>query len=126
MKNFNILRRIPISLYVMYQAAKLEDPRRCCTMGYPSETHLKLKSHEILFIHNIHFSDQIIFKFCTEHGSNTAVLCAKFHNDLTTEQWGMGKWDFTRFEFEMRFRWISFIVQQPMAPIQTWDAEASA
>ena len=30
-------------------------------------------------------SCQIILKFCTEHGSITAMLCANFKNDLTTE-----------------------------------------
>ena len=33
-----------------------------------------------------HFSCQIIFKICTEHGSDTSMLCAKFQNDLTTWQ----------------------------------------
>ena len=28
----------------------------CCNIGYHSETHLKLKSHEILFVHNIRVS----------------------------------------------------------------------
>ena len=27
----------------------------------------------------------IVLKFCTEHGSNTAVPCAKFQNDFTAE-----------------------------------------
>ena len=33
-----------------------------------------------------HFICEIVLKFCTEHDSDTAVLCAKFQNDLTTEQ----------------------------------------
>ena len=36
-----------------------------------------LKLYEISFVHNIHFSCPIILKFCTEHDSVTAVLCAK-------------------------------------------------
>ena len=61
-------------------------PWGCCNIGYPSETHLKLKSCEIFFAHNICFIYPIILKFCTEHGSITAVLCAKFQNDRTTEK----------------------------------------
>ena len=38
---------------------------------------------------------------CAEHGSHTAVLCAKFQNDSTTELDFMNKWDFARFEFMM-------------------------
>ena len=69
-----------------------------CNIRYPSETHLKPKSHEILFVHNLFISYPIVFeilhrarqcliqwfwnfarstavsypmvlKFCTEHGS---------------------------------------------------------
>ena len=47
---------------------------------YLSEIHLKLKSRETSFIHNICFSYPIILKFFTEHGSDTAMLCAKFQN----------------------------------------------
>ena len=43
-------------------------------------THAKLKSIEISFVQNTHFSSQIILNICTEHGSDTAVLCAKFRN----------------------------------------------
>ena len=47
-----------------------------------SKTHLKFKSREISFDQNIHFSCQIVLKFCTEHGSYTAVLCAKFQKTI--------------------------------------------
>ena len=56
-----------------------------CNIGCASETHLKLKFREILFTHNLLLSYQIILKFCTKHGSITAVLCAKLQNDLTNE-----------------------------------------
>ena len=49
-----------------------------CNIGYPSEIHLKLKSRENPFTHNICRISPIILKFCIEHGSDTAVLCAKF------------------------------------------------
>ena len=52
-----------------------------CNIGYPPQTHLKLKSHKILFIYKIHFICVIILKFCTEHGSINAMLCAKLQND---------------------------------------------
>ena len=45
----------------------------------------------------------IVLKFCTEHSSITAMLCAKFWNDQTTEKWVVGKWVFSRFEFKVRF-----------------------
>ena len=38
-----------------------------------------------IFVHNLNFNRPIILKFCTEHGSDTAVLCAKFQNDWTTK-----------------------------------------
>ena len=62
-------------------------PGVLCNIGYPSETYLKLKCREILFDHNIRFNCPIGLKFCTEHGSDTAVLCAKFQSDQSTEAW---------------------------------------
>ena len=38
----------------------------------------KHKSCEIYFVNNIHFCCPILLKFCTEHGSDTAMLFAKF------------------------------------------------
>ena len=46
---------------------------------------LKLKSRQISFVHNLHLSCPIISKFCTEHSSVTAMLCANFQNNLATE-----------------------------------------
>ena len=54
------------------------EPGVLYNMGYPPETYLKLKSREISFPHNLFSSNPIVLKFSTEHGSNTAVLCAKF------------------------------------------------
>ena len=39
----------------------------------------------------------MILKFCTEHGSITAVLCANFQNDFTTKMDVMDEQEFTRF-----------------------------
>ena len=55
-----------------------------CNIGYPSETHLQIKSREIWFVHDIHISSLITSDFCTEHGGITAMLCAKFRNDWVT------------------------------------------
>ena len=51
-------------------------------IGYLSETQLKLKSRESSFAHDVLLSCQIALKLYTEHGSVTAVLCAKFQNHL--------------------------------------------
>ena len=82
-------------------------------MEYPSEKHLKLKSRKISFVHNSHIEFPIILKFCTEHGSTTAVLCAKFQNYWTIKTDVMDERDFTRFEFKMLFGQISHIAHGP-------------
>ena len=48
---------------------------RCCKIGFPSETHLRLQFREISFVCYLLFSWQITLKFCTERHSITAVLC---------------------------------------------------
>ena len=63
----------------------------------PSETDLQLKSYEIAFAYNLLLSCQMVLKFCTEHGSITAVLCAKFQNHLANEIGFMDKQDLVRF-----------------------------
>ena len=73
----------------------------------------KLKSGKISFVHNFRFSCPISLKFRTEHGSDTAVLCAKFQNDWLTEACVIGKPDFVRFGFKMCFGRISHIAQGP-------------
>ena len=54
-------------------------PHALCNMEYPSKMHNKLKSRKVSFPHNLFCSCTSIAKFCTEHGSITAMLCAKFH-----------------------------------------------
>ena len=56
---------------------------------------------------------QIILKVCTEHSSNTAVFCAKFQNNLTTEVDIVDKRDFERFEFKISFSYGN----NPQGPI---------
>ena len=62
---------------------------------------------QISFVHNIRLNNPIVLKFCTEHGSITVVLCAKFQYDWTTETNVMDERYFSRFEFEISFRRIS-------------------
>ena len=55
-----------------------------CKIGFAPETHRKLKSHKMSFVHNFFLSWTIVLIFHTEHGSNTVVLPAKSQNDLPT------------------------------------------
>ena len=97
-------------------------------IGYPSETHVKLKSREISLVHDIRLNKPSVLIFCTEHGSITAVLCAKFRNDCTIETDVTGKRDFARLEIKMSFGQISYIAKHPRflrsylayMPIQIW------
>ena len=74
-----------------------------------SKTQLKCKSREIPFAHILFFSCPIVLQFCIEHGSATAVLCAKLQNNWATKKDVMDQWDFVRFGFEMNLEGISFI-----------------
>ena len=84
-------------------------PRVLCNIGYPSETHGKLKSREISFAHNLFINYPIVLNFCTVHGSITAVLCAKFQNDWTIARDIIDERVFARFEFKMSFGRISYM-----------------
>ena len=64
----------------------------------------KLKFRKMSFIHNICYCYLIVLKFCTEHGSITAVLCAKFQNHWTTEKNAMDRWHFMRFDLKLSLR----------------------
>ena len=79
-----------------------------CNIGYPSETHLKLKSREISFAHSLFIRYPIALEFCT------AVLCAKFQNDWTTETNVMVERGFAGFEFKMSFGRIYYFTQHPL------------
>ena len=81
-----------------------------CNEKYPSETHLKLKSRKISFVHNIHLNNPIVLNFCTEHGSITAMLCAKFENIWTTEIDIMDEWDFARFGLTMSLQTYPWLI----------------
>ena len=64
----------------------------------------KLKFRKMSLIHNICYSCLIVLKFCTEHGSITAVLCAKFQNHWTTDKNAMDRWHFMRFDLKRSLR----------------------
>ena len=68
-----------------------------CNVGCPSETDLKPKSREISFAHNLLLSYLIVLKFCTEHGSGSAVVYANFKNGRTVGAIVMYERDFVRF-----------------------------
>ena len=69
------------------------------------------------FVQNIQFSCQIILKICTEHGSETVVLCANFQNGLMSKQLIMGKWYFMGFQFKINFGRIAYIATD----LVTWE-----
>ena len=80
----------------------------CCTC-------FKLKScSELKFCgelpgaHKLFLNLQIVSKLCTEHGRDTAMLCAKFQYNVTTEMDVMDEWDFVRVEFKISFWAISY------------------
>ena len=63
-----------------------------CKLGYPSETHVNLKSRRMLCVHNIRAICPIVLKFCSRPNNVIAVLCA---------------------EFQIRLGRISYIAQPP-------------
>ena len=75
-----------------------------CNIEYPSEIHLKLKSRESLFSHNLFVSYLIALKW---NGSDTAMLCAKFQNDWAIETGVMDSRDFTGFCVTLWALWIA-------------------
>ena len=110
----------------MLLAHYLSGPVEVCNIGYTSETHFKLKSREISCVYNIRFSCLVVSKFCTEHGSITAVLYATFQNDRAIAKLVTGKQYFRRFQFKIRFGRISYIAQghsaRPLAHYTNWPS----
>ena len=66
------------------------------------------KSCEILFAYKSFLRDSIVLKFCTEHGSDTAMLCAKFQNNWTIQVDVMDELHLTGFEFKMSFGHVTW------------------
>ena len=76
------------------------EPGGCCKAGKLSKSYLKLKSREILTTTAFISARQIVSQICREHGSDYAVFCVTFQNDLTNKTVAYG---WTRF----RELWIS-------------------
>ena len=68
----------------------------------PTKHILHFKFRPISSVHNIYLVCSIILKFCTEHDSITAVLCAKFQNDQVIARLVIGKW----FLWDLSSRWV--------------------
>ena len=79
----------------------------------PSETDLKYKFRKDAFVHRNLISCPIVLKFCTEHGSTTAVPGAKSQSDWTIRADFMGERNFARFEFKISFGRIRHIASPP-------------
>ena len=88
----------------------------------PSGIHLKLKSRKISFAHNFCRRRWILLKFCREHGSQTAVFCAKFQKDSLTQMDVIWKWDLAIFHGKWHFGRIVYSGKGP-GPRYTkrWD-----
>ena len=82
----------------------------CFSIANPSETSPKLKSPKDLLA-----NDQLrnCQEFCTEHGSDTAMLCGKFQNNWTIMMNVIKQCDFVIFEFKVHFVQISYISSAP-------------
>ena len=100
----------------------------CGDIGYPSKTHLETQiwAH---FTHTHHpvFSCPIILKFCTEHGSDTTMLCAKLQNDGARKMYVLDECNFTRCGSNTGFGWISYttLLNQLILSSQwQWDINA--
>ena len=79
-----------------------------CNLGYiPPKLVLRSNPARSLY--------QIVMKFCTEHGSITAVLCAKLQNDLTL-LWILETNEISRdvgLRWVMSFKTMSYIATVP-------------
>ena len=72
-------------LWFSWFVITLQEPEALCNKRYPSETHLKPKSRQISFTHNLFTSKQIVWNFAQ---STVVVLpCSmqKNRNDWTIE-----------------------------------------
>ena len=81
--------------------SRTQNTETCCNIWH-HKTHLKLKFCKISLVHNIHFGCSVFLKLCTEHGSDTAVLCAKFQNDWINLIWVMA----SKFLADVTLKWF--------------------
>ena len=108
-------------------------PGVLCSMEYLFETHLKAKSLENSLAYILFLNNPIVLKFCSEHGSITFMLCAKFQNDWMTETDFMDKQNFARLELNSlrpsdayMCRWTQFLPQDVAFSIHLSDNRFSA
>ena len=55
-------------------------------IGYRSKSRISPESHDILFVHSMHFSRQIVSSVCIKNDSDIVVLCASSWTNLSTEE----------------------------------------
>ena len=72
----------------------------CYNAGHPPQTWFKMKSCDNLFVRSIHNNQQIILKFCTEHGSVTTMLSVKFQMDFLYKTEDIDRQVFVRFQMD--------------------------
>ena len=94
---------------VMANPATIWDPEDSCSIRYPPQIHLTLKSREISFVHNFSTSHQIVWKLCTEPGGMTAMFCVKIQNDSRTEKGVIDGRSVARYEIRVRLGGISYM-----------------
>ena len=63
----------------------------------PPKSILNSNLKKILFVHCFFYRRQILLIFCTKHGSQAAMLCAKYQKNLPSKMDVMSKWDFALF-----------------------------
>ena len=80
-------------------AKKNLTPVGLCNVGYPSATHLKLKSRKILLVHNIPFSFLLFLIFRTEHVS---LLC-NIHFKTIEQIWDKLRANKTSHDMSLRY-----------------------
>ena len=92
-----------LSRCVHYLVAITQSWFKCLKIFFLNLNHDGSEAGEVSFVHTIRFNCQIILKFGIEHGSITAVLCAKFQNYwmLIHTLWVN---EFTR---DLGWRWVS-------------------
>ena len=111
----------------MMSCEQCTQPTAHCVIGNPCQIHYKHQSCKNFFIHNKFPYCLDVLKFCTEHGSHTAVLCAKFQIISTIDLVVMKEWDCMKFEFNSLWScdgtwqlWSRSTLAQPMMAC-TWN-----
>ena len=79
-------------------ACRRMEPRRCCNIGDPWETHFKLKLREISFAHYIVLGVLIVWMVCIKYGRYIAMLYAKYQNDWASKIHAIGEKKFAMLE----------------------------